>query len=152
MQKWKMYSFLKRTLTKFMKNKNLEWDELLLFSCYCYNMFPGSNGTECPFFLMLGWDLAEGCLSNLNNRNKYYGTNEGKMVLEELLKLWKHHTNLLKEMHQRNKHTDNQHSNNNPKSEIGKLVMVTNHACQTLEPKYLLDYRVLKYLTIAPSC
>ena len=24
------------------------------FACYCYNIFPGSNGTESQFFLMFG--------------------------------------------------------------------------------------------------
>ena len=40
-----VHNFLKRTLTKFLDNSNLEWDELLPFACYCYNIFPSSNGT-----------------------------------------------------------------------------------------------------------
>ena len=47
-------NFLKRTLTKFLDNSNLNWDELLPFACYCYDIFPGSNGTESPFFLTFG--------------------------------------------------------------------------------------------------
>ena len=53
---------------------------------------------------MFGCNEAEGCLSHLNNSNIFYGTNEGKIVLEELHKLWKHHTNHLKEIYQRNEH------------------------------------------------
>ena len=30
--------------------------------------------------------------------------------------------------------------------------MVKNHACHTFEPKYLLDYKILKYLMKAHSC
>ena len=100
---------------------------------------------------MFGLDPAKGHLSHLNNNNTYYGTSEGKIVLEELHKLWKHHAKHLKEMHQRNKHMDQQISKNYPKFEIGQLVMVKNHACHTFETKYLLlDYRVLKIM-IAPS-
>ena len=49
-----VHNFLKRTLTKFLDNSGLEWDELLPFTCYCYNIFPGCNGTKYPFFFMFG--------------------------------------------------------------------------------------------------
>ena len=49
-------------------------------------------------------------------------------------------------MCQRNEDMNHQISNNNPKFEIGQLVMFKNHAHHTFEPKYLLDYRVLKIL------
>ena len=55
---------------------------------------------------MFGQDPAEGCLSDLNHSNRHYGTNESKIVFEELSKLWKYHTNHLKEMCQRNEHMD----------------------------------------------
>ena len=48
-----VHNFLKRTLTKFLYNSNVEWDALLPFTWYCYNIFTGSNGTKLPFFLML---------------------------------------------------------------------------------------------------
>ena len=86
-----VHNFLKGTLPKFLDSSDIEWSELLPFACYCYNIFPGSNGIESPFFLMFGQDPTEGCLTHLNN-NRYYETNEGKVVLEELHKLWKHHT------------------------------------------------------------
>ena len=126
-QRWETHNFLQRTLTKFLDSSNLEWDELP-FAFYCYNTFPGRNSTKSPFFLMFGQDLAEGCLSPLNNSNRYYSTHEGKVVLEELHKLWKHHTNHLKEMCLWNEHMNHQISSNNPKFEIGQLVMVKNHA------------------------
>ena len=49
-----VHNFLKRSLTKFLDNNNLVWNDLIPFTCYCYNIFPGSNGTKSPFFLMLG--------------------------------------------------------------------------------------------------
>ena len=41
-----MHNSLKRTLTKFLESSDLEWDELLPFVCYCYNIFPRRNGIE----------------------------------------------------------------------------------------------------------
>ena len=98
-----VHNFLKWTLTKFLESSDLEWDELLPFTCYCYNIFPS---TESPFFLMFGWDPAEGWLTHFNNSNRYHRTNERKIILEELHKLWKHHTKHLRELHQRNEHKD----------------------------------------------
>ena len=54
-----VYNFLKQTLTTFLESSGLEWDNLLLFICNCYNIFPGSNGKESPFFLRFGHDPAE---------------------------------------------------------------------------------------------
>ena len=62
-----VHNFVKRTLTKLLDNTDLEWDELLPFTCYFYNILPGSNAT-------------------INNSNRYYETNELKIVLEELHK------------------------------------------------------------------
>ena len=44
-----VHNFLKRTLNIFLVSSDLEWDELLLFECYCYNIFPSCNGTKPPF-------------------------------------------------------------------------------------------------------
>ena len=73
-----MHNSLKWILAKFLESRNLEWDALLPFACYCYNMFPSSNGTESPFFPMFGWNPAEGWLTHLNNGSRYYGNNKGK--------------------------------------------------------------------------
>ena len=49
-----VHNFLKRTLTKFLESSDIEWNELLPFVFYYYNIFPISNGTKPPFFLMFG--------------------------------------------------------------------------------------------------
>ena len=49
-----VHSFLKRTLTNFLHDSNLQWEELLPLVCHCYNIFLGSNGTKSPFFFMFG--------------------------------------------------------------------------------------------------
>ena len=80
----KVKYFLKRTVTKFFDSSDLEWDKPLPFACHCINIFPSSRGAKYPFFLMFGCDPAEGHLSHLINNNRYYGTNEGKIILEKL--------------------------------------------------------------------
>ena len=61
-----VHTLIKRTLTKFFDNSSLECHELLPCACYCYNIFPGRDGTESLFSLMFGCDPAEGYLSHLN--------------------------------------------------------------------------------------
>ena len=36
-----------------------EWNELLPFACYCYNILPSCNGTKPPYFLMFGHEPTE---------------------------------------------------------------------------------------------
>ena len=57
-----------------------------------------------------------------------------------------HHATHLKELHQRKKCKYQQINNDNTKFKISQPVMVKNHAHHTVEPKYLLDYKVLKIL------
>ena len=45
----KVHNFLKRVHTKFLESSDLEWDQLMPLACYCYSIFPRSNGTEAPF-------------------------------------------------------------------------------------------------------
>ena len=66
--------------------------------------------------------------------------------MEELHKLWKYHAAHPRELCQRNEYTDQQIKKNNTKFEIGQPFMITNHACHTIEPEYLLHYKVLKII------
>ena len=141
-----IHNFLKETLTKILTTAFLRWMNSFHLLAIVVTYFQASL-----FFLMFGCNPAEGHLSHLNNSNKYYDTNEGKIVLEELYKLWKHHANHLNGIHQRNEHMNNQSSNNNPKFKIGQAVIVKNHALHTLEPKYLLDYRVQSTTILSDS-
>ena len=76
-----VHNVLKQTLSKFLDSSDLEWDELLPFTCYCYKIFPRIYN-----FHDVWVRPAEGCLTHLNNSNRYYGTNKGKMILKELHK------------------------------------------------------------------
>ena len=75
-------------LTKYLECSDLEWDELLPFTCWCYSIFPRSNGTKPTFFLTFGCEPVEGWLTHLNSCSRYYGDNKGKLIFTELHKLW----------------------------------------------------------------
>ena len=55
-----VHNFLKRTLTKFLSSTDAEWDKILAFACYCFNMNPMADDLASPFFLIHGRDLLEG--------------------------------------------------------------------------------------------
>ena len=81
----------------------------------------------------------------LNNGNRYYGNNEGKIVLEDLHKFWKHHAqNTSKKCIKEMSTWANKLVRITQIWNMAQPVMVKNHARHTFEPKYLLDYRVLK--------
>ena len=42
--------------------------------------------------------------------------------------------------------------NNSTKFKIGQTVIVKNHAWHTFKPKYVFDYKVLKYLMTTHFC
>ena len=70
--------------------------------------------------------------------------------MEELHKLWKHHTTHLKELYQRKEKPTEQSHNNSTKFKICQPVMVKNHGCHTFKPKYLLDLFIGLHLLITP--
>ena len=55
-----MCTIFLRAITKFLDSSHLEWDELLPFAYYCYNIFPSSNRTEPIFYLVFGCEPAQG--------------------------------------------------------------------------------------------
>ena len=122
-----MHNFLKGTLNEFLEFSGLEWDELLPFAYYCYNIFPRSSGTKLPFFLMFGHDPALGQLSYLNNFSRYYRDSKGIIILAVLHKKWKHHAAYLKDIHNTEDDYTPCKSKNNTKFEICQAVMVKTH-------------------------
>ena len=141
-----MHNFLKRTLTKFLYSSDLEWDEIPPFTCYSCNIFPSSNCTEYPFFLMFGWDPAEGHLSHHNNSKRYYRSNLWKIVFEETSPIMEAPYKTCKRTAPKKWAHTPRNNMKNPKFEIGQPVMVMHHVHHIFEPKYLLDYRELKIL------
>ena len=92
-----IYNFLKCTIAKFTYESQLEWDDALPLASYCYNIAPSVDDLESPFYLVHGRYPLEGRLSNLQNYCRYLGDKPGQTAGQELRKLWKIHTKLLKE-------------------------------------------------------
>ena len=62
-----VHNFLKCTISKFLHNSTLEWDDILLIAAYIYNIAPTVNNLKSPFILVFGRDPLEGRLSHLQN-------------------------------------------------------------------------------------
>ena len=135
--------FLKRTLSKFLESSDLEWDELLSFACYCYNIFPSNSGPEAPCSLMFGHEPAEGWLTHLNYCSRYYRDDKGNIIVAELHKLWKHDAAYLKEIHNRKDDYTPFKPENNTKFKIGQQWLKTMPV-RLLSLIFWMDYRVLK--------
>ena len=71
-----LHNFLKRTLTKFLSSLDAEWDKVLPFACYCFNLTPTSDHLESLFLLIHGRDPLEGCARLLGSGDTRYMGNE----------------------------------------------------------------------------
>ena len=76
-----VHNFLKRTLTKFLSSSDAEWDKVLPFACYCFNLTPTADDLESPFFLIHGRDPLEGCTGLLGSGNIRYMGNDKGLIL-----------------------------------------------------------------------
>ena len=140
-----IHNFLKRTLTKFLSSLYTEWDNVLPFTCYCFNSTPTSDNLESLFFLMHGRDPLEGCTGLFcSGDTRYMGDEKGLILFTELRKLWSTHTKNLQEnrllknnMLERNKNFKPHHF------KAGQLIAVKNHLKGTFNPKFISDYWVL---------
>ena len=72
-----VHNFLKRTVAKFMHGSQLEWDDALPLTTYCYIIALSVDDVESPFYLVHGRNPLEGRLSNLENYCRYVGDQPG---------------------------------------------------------------------------
>ena len=89
------HNFLKYTISKFLHNSTLEWDDILPIAAYMYHIAPTINDLESPFFLVFGRDPLEGRLSHLQSYCRYLRTEPGQLAVDKLRSMWKLHTELL---------------------------------------------------------
>ena len=139
-----VHKFLKRTLTKFLSSLDAEWDRVLPFACYCFNLTPTADDLESLFFLIHGRDLLEGHAGLLGSGNiRYLGSDKGLILFTKLHKLWLIHAKCLQE--NRLLKTEIVERNKNFKShnfKVGQLIAVKNHLRNTFETKFISDYRI----------
>ena len=74
----------KHTISKFLHSSMLEWDDILPFAAYIYNISPNVNDFKLPFFLVFSRDPLEGRLSLLQNYCRYLRTQVGELALDKL--------------------------------------------------------------------
>ena len=137
-----MHNFLKRNALP-----RLQWSRMNYYHLHVASTTYSLVAMELNHNLsQFGHEPAEGQLTHLNNCSRFHRDNRGKIMLAKLQKLWKHHAAYLKDVHYRKDKFKPCKPRNNIKFEIGQTVMVKIHACHTLKPKYLMDYRVLKII------
>ena len=90
-----MHNFLKCTVSKFLHNSTLKWNDILPIMAYIYNIAPSVNDLESPFFLVFGRDPLKGRLSHLQNYCRYLGMEPGQLAVDKLKCMWKLHAELL---------------------------------------------------------
>ena len=143
-----VHNFLKTTLTKILSSSDAKWDRILPFVFYCFNSTPTADGLESLFFLIHGRDPLEGCAVLLGSGNiRYMSNDKGLILFTELCELWLSHTKSLQE--NRLLKTETVERNKNFKShnfKVGQLIAVKNHLRNTIETRFISDYRILKII------
>ena len=141
-----MHNFLKRTLTKFLSSSHAEWDKILPFTCYCFNLTPTADELESPFFLIHGRGPLKGHARLLDFGNiRYMGDDSRLILFAELCKLWLSHTKSLQE--NRLLKTETLEQNKHFKShnfKVGQLIAVKNHLRNTFNTRFIPDYKILQ--------
>ena len=135
-------------MTKFLSSSDAEWDKILPFACYCFNLTPTADDLESPCFLIHGRDPLEGHAGLLGSGNiMYMGNDKGLILFAELCKLWLSHTKSLQE--NRLLKTETLEQNKHFKShnfKVGQLIAVNNHLRNTFKTRFVSDYRILKVI------
>ena len=91
------HNFLKHTISKFLHNTDLEWEDMFPIATYIYNISPTVSGWESPFYLVFDRDPLKGRIAHLQGFCRYVGNQLGRQMLQELQKLWKVHAQTLRE-------------------------------------------------------
>ena len=140
-----VHNFLKYTIAKSIYSNSIEWNDALPLATYCYNITSSVDDLESPYCLVSGCDLLKGRLSNIQNFCRYMGDQPGRLVVQELQKLWKLHAKLLTE----NRMTEpaaNKKIASVSDLKIGQLVLIKKHHKGPFHPTYIYDHWVAEIL------
>ena len=138
------HNFLKYTISKFLHNNTLEWDDILQIAAYIYNVTPSVKNLESPFFLVFGRDPLEGRISHLQNYCRYLRTEQGQLAVDKLKCMWKLHAELLHDSRQTKDSEEERKFNKASNLKTWQLVLIKNHTASTFQPKYLADHGIIK--------
>ena len=115
----------------------MEWDDLVWKDTAAYNFFPTESSGMAPFFLMFGREanLKHNLLAS--ERPKYVGTDESRINLELMNKLYLVIAHNLHEARKaRDKNTTRDISKETDILRLGDNVLVRDHISKVFQPKY----------------
>ena len=117
------HNFLKCTISKFLHNSTLDWDDILQITAYIYNIAPTVNDLEPPF-LGFGRDPLEGRLSHLQNYCRYLRTEPVQLAVYKLKCMWRMHAELLHNSRQTKDPEEERKFNKASDLKIGQIVLI----------------------------
>ncbi len=140
-----IHNFIKRTTAKLCYgDPKLEWDMMLPFACYIFNISPSCQGAEPPFYLVHGRDPIEGKMSHFTNFSRFLGDpTTGELVIKEMRKVWTLHMEKLREIRGVELNQEALDKEGAHRFKINQPVLLKNHTAISFDPKYKADYRVL---------
>ena len=140
-----VHNFLKHKIAKFIYGNVLKWDDALPLAIYYYNIILLVDDLASPYYLVHGFDLLEGRLSNIQSKCRYMGIQPGMLTVQELHKLWNLHAKLLAENRMAEPAADKKIASASD-LKTGQLVLVKNQHKGPFDPTYTYDYWVAKVL------
>ena len=130
------HRFLKSCIAKQLENR-VEWDDLVWKATAAYNFFPTESSGMAPFFLMFGREANVKHNLLASERPKYMGTDESRINLELMNKLYLVIAHNLHEARKaRDKNTTRHISKETEILRLGDNVLVRDHTSKVFQPKY----------------
>ena len=139
------HRFLKSCIAKQLENR-VEWDDLVWKATAAYNFFPTESSGMAPFFLMFGREANVKHNLLTSESPKYMGTDESRINLELMNKLY---LVVVHNLHEARKARDKNTTRNISKEidilRVGDNVLVRDHTSRVFQPKYK-DFCVTGFL------
>ena len=130
------HRFLKSCIAKQLENR-VEWDDLVWKATAAYNFFPTESSGMAPFFLMFGREANVKHNLLASEGPKYMGTDESRINLELMNKLY---LVIAHNLHEARKARDKNTTRHIPKEaeilRLGDNVLVRDHTSKVFQPKY----------------
>ena len=130
------HRFLKSCIAKQLENR-VEWDDLVWKATAAYNFFPTESSGMAPFFLMFGREANVKHNLLAAETPKYMGTDESRINLELMQKLY---LVIAHNLHEARKARDKNTTRIIPREteilRLGDNMLVRDHTSKVFQPKY----------------
>ena len=139
------HRFLKACIAKQLENR-VEWDDLVWKATAAYNFFPTESSGIAPFFLMFGREANVKHTLLASESPKYLGTDESRINVELMTKLYLVVAHNLKEARKaRDKNKPRQIPQESDILKMGDNILVRDHTSKVFQPKYK-DFCIIGFL------